>query len=181
MNILFIILAIVAALVVLVLLTAAFTKSDYSVERQVTINKPVAQVFGYVRYLKNMDKYNKWVMTDPMMRKDYRGEDGTEGFAYAWDSDNKQAGAGEQVITKIENGKQIDVQITFIRPFAAVADSYMITEPTIDNGTVVKWGFASKMPYPMNAMLMFMDMGEMLGKDLNISLQNLKQILEKQA
>jgi uncharacterized protein YndB with AHSA1/START domain len=179
MNFLFIILAIIAAIVVLLLLAAAFAKSDYAVEREITINKPVAQVFGYVRNLKNMDNYNKWVMVDPMMQKDYRGEDGTEGFAYAWDSDNK-GGRGEQVIKKIENGKRIDVQITFIKPFAAVSDSYMITEPTIDNGTTVKWGFASKMPYPMNAMLLFMDMGEMLGKDLAISLQNLKQIIEKQ-
>lgn len=179
MNILFIILAIIAALVALVLLAAAFTKGDYSVERQITINKPVAQVFGYVRYLKNMDNYNKWVMMDPTARKDYKGEDGTEGFAYAWDSDNK-GGQGEQVITKIDNGKQIDVQITFIRPMKAVSESYMITEPTIDNNTVVKWGFASKMPYPANAIMMFMDMGEMLGKDLNISLNNLKEIVEKQ-
>ncbi len=180
MNILFIILAIIAAIVVLLLLAAAFAKNDYAVEREITINKPVAQVFGYVRHLKNMDNYNKWVMVDPMMQKDYKGEDGTEGFAYAWDSNNKQAGAGEQVIKRIENGKQVDVQITFIRPFAAVADSYMITEPANDNGTTVKWGFSSKMPYPMNAMLLFIDMGEMLGKDLAISLQNLKQIIEKQ-
>nr|WP_294945525.1 SRPBCC family protein [uncultured Mucilaginibacter sp.] len=179
MNILFTVLAIIAALVLLVLLAAAFAKSDYTVERQITIDKPVAQVFGYLRYLKNMDNYNKWVMVDPMMRKDYRGEDGTEGFAYAWDSDNK-GGQGEQVIKKIENGKRIDVQITFVRPFAAVSNSYMITEPTTGNQTIVKWGFASKMPYPMNAMLLFMDMGEMLGKDLSISLQNLKQIVEKQ-
>ncbi|OOQ60542.1 SRPBCC family protein [Mucilaginibacter pedocola] len=179
MHVVFIILAIVAALVVLLLLAAAFTKSEYSVERQVTINKPVSQVFGYVRYLKNMDKYNKWVMVDPQMRKDYRGEDGTEGFAYAWDSDNK-AGQGEQVIKKIDNGNRVDVQITFIRPMKAVSDSYMETIPTIDNGTIVKWGFASKMPYPANAVMMFMDMGEMLGKDLEISLNNLKTILEKQ-
>ena len=179
MNILFIILAIIAAIVVLLLLAAAFAKSDYAVEREITISKPVTQVFGYVRNLKNMDNYNKWVMVDPMMQKDYRGEDGTEGFAYAWDSDNK-GGRGEQVIKKIENGKRIDIQITFIKPFAAVSDSYIITEPATDNGTTVKWGFASKMPYPMNAMLLFMDMGEMLGKDLAISLQNLKQIIEKQ-
>ncbi|TFF40137.1 SRPBCC family protein [Mucilaginibacter psychrotolerans] len=179
MIILFIILAIIAAIILIVLLAAAFTKSDYEVERQITINKPVSQVFGYVRYLKNMDNYNKWVMRDPMARKDYRGQDGTVGFAYAWDGD-KQAGQGEQLITKIEDARRIDVQIAFIRPFAAVSDSYMITEPTMDNTTVVKWGFASKMPYPMNAIMIFMDMGEMLGKDLNESLQNLKQIIEKQ-
>jgi hypothetical protein len=35
------------------------------------------------------------------------------------------------------------------------------------------------MPYPMNLMLLFMDMDGMLGKDLQQGLDNLKGVLEK--
>jgi hypothetical protein len=43
----------------------------------------------------------------------------------------------------------------------------------------VNWGFNGKMPYPMNLMLAFMNMDEMLGKDLQDGLNNLKIIFEK--
>jgi hypothetical protein len=35
------------------------------------------------------------------------------------------------------------------------------------------------MPYPMNIMLVFMNMDEILGKDLETGLNNLKGVLEK--
>jgi len=36
----------------------------------------------------------------------------------------------------------------------------MTTTATGDNATTVKWGFSSKMKYPMNIMLLFMNMEE---------------------
>ncbi len=55
----------------------------------------------------------------------------------------------------------------------------MITESSSENATKVKWGFSGRMDYPMNLMLLFMNMEEMLGKDLDKGLQNLKAVLEK--
>ncbi|RFZ82908.1 polyketide cyclase [Mucilaginibacter terrenus] len=178
MTIFLIILAVMAGVVILLLLTALLTRRDYAVERNITIYRPAAEVFEYVRHLKNMEDYNKWVMADPIAVKEYRGTDGSEGFVYAWNSKQKQAGAGEQLITKIVHGKRMDIQITFFRPFAGIANSYLETEAISPVQTSVRWGFASKMSYPMNAMLIFMNMGEILGKDLDLSLENLKLILE---
>jgi hypothetical protein len=48
-----------------------------------------------------------------------------------------------------------------------------------DSTTSVTWGFFGKMKYPMNASLLFLDMDQMLGKDLEGGLNNLKQILER--
>jgi len=56
---------------------------------------------------------------------------------------------------------------------------YFVTEALSANQTIVKWGFNGKMPYPMNVMMLFMNMDEMLGKDLQASLINLKSNLEK--
>jgi hypothetical protein len=56
----------------------------------------------------------------------------------------------------------------------------MITKALSQNTTQVKWGFQSKMAYPMNIMLLFMDMEDMIGSDLEIGLNNLKSKLEKQ-
>lgn len=47
------------------------------------------------------------------------------------------------------------------------------------NITIVKWSFEGSMSYPMNLMLLFVDMDAELGKDLKGGLDNLKAILEK--
>ena len=41
-------------------------------------------------------------------------------------------------------------------------------------------GLCQQMPFPMNAMMLIMNMEKMLGADMEISLNNLKQILEKE-
>ena len=87
------ILIVVVIIIAIPLIIALFIKKEYSIQREITINKPQQEVFNYVKYLKNQDNYSKWVMTDPAMKKDFRGTDGTVGFVYAWDSKNKNAGA----------------------------------------------------------------------------------------
>jgi hypothetical protein len=176
------IVAVILAIVVVVLITAIFTKKDYALVRQTTINKPNTEVFDYVKMLKNSDHFNKWTMADPNMKKTFTGKDGTLGFVYAWDSE--QAGKGEQEITGIapsDSAKEgrIDYEIRFIKPFEGKADTYIATVPLSPNQTKVEWAFSSKMAYPMNIMLLFMDMEDFLGKDLDVSLLNLKNQLEK--
>ncbi|MEP6596309.1 MAG: SRPBCC family protein [Ginsengibacter sp.] len=119
-------------------------------------------------------------MTDPNVKKDYKGTDGTVGFVYAWDSDNKKVGKGEQEIKKTTEGDRMDLEIRFIKPFEGKADSYITTESISENQTKVRWGFNSQMPYPMNIMRLFMNIEKMLGNDLEASLINLKNVLEKQ-
>lgn len=179
MKILKKILILLAVFIVLLLVLGLFTRKSYSVEREITINKPKQEVFDFVKFIKNQNTFNKWVLLDPKMRKDYRGTDGTVGFVYAWDSDNKDVGKGEQQITKIAEGERIDFEIRFEKPFASTAPAYMITESISQNQTKVKWGFSGTMAYPMNIMLLFVNIEDMLGKDLDTGLQNLKGILDK--
>ncbi|MDB5209066.1 MAG: Polyketide cyclase / dehydrase and lipid transport [Flavisolibacter sp.] len=177
MNILLIILSAIVGLIALLLLIALFVKKDYVIEREITIGKPKADVFNYIKHLKNQDHYSKWVMTDPNMNKTFTGTDGTEGFIYAWDSTNKAAGKGEQEIKNITEGERLDVEVRFEKPFAGIANTPMITEAIHANGTKLKWGMNGRSKYPMNLMNLFM--AKMLGKDLETSLTNLKIILEK--
>ena len=176
MKILKRILIFILVIIALPLIIALFVKKEYAVEREITINKPKPEVFNYVKHLKNQDQYSKWVMIDPGMKKDFRGTDGTVGFVYAWDGNN-DAGKGEQEIKKIADGERVDVEIRFIKPFEGVATAPIITETVSENQTKVKWGLKGKSNYPMNFMNLFMD--NMLGKDLETSLTNLKSVLEK--
>ncbi len=168
----------IVSIVLILLIVALFTKNDYAVEREVTINKPKQEVFDYIKYVKNQQNYSKWVMMDPNMKKEFKGTDGAVGFVYSWDSDLKDVGKGEQAIKGITEGEYIDMEIHFIKPFEGRANARMQTEALSENQTKVKWGFKSKMTYPMNIMLLFMNMDDMVGNDLQTGLNNLKTVLE---
>lgn len=174
-----VIVVIVLSILVLLLIIGMFVKKEYTVFREVIINKPKPVVFDYIRLLKNQNEYSVWATMDPAMKKEFRGTDGTRRFVSAWDSENKNVGKGEQEILKIAEGDRVDYEIRFIKPFESTSLASMSTLSVSENQTKVRWEFSGKMKYPMNLMLLFMNMEKMVGKDLDKGLQNLKIILEK--
>ena len=170
---------VLAGLIVLILITGLFVDGKYAVEREVTINKPKQAVYDYVKYLKNQSNFSVWAKIDPAMKTEFRGEDATVGFVSAWDSKNPDAGKGEQKITKMADGERIDYELHFIEPFESTDFAYLTTTAVNDSVTSVKWGFNGEMKYPMNLMMLTMDMEKMLAPDLQNGLDNLKALLEK--
>ena len=169
---------IVLGIIALFFIVAAFAPKDYSVVKSVEINQPKDVVFNYIKYLKNQDNFSKWANIDPDMKKTYRGTDGTVGFVSRWESEHEQVGIGEQEIMKIEEGKRVDYELRFEKPWESVSPAYMTVESTASGGTKVDWAFEGEMSYPSNIMLLFMNMEEMIGNDLQEGLDNLKEILE---
>jgi hypothetical protein len=110
---------------------------------------------------------------------DFRGTDATVGFVSAWDSPVKEAGKGEQEITKITEGQRIDYVIRFLKPMKSTDYAYIEFKSENDSVTNVTWAFYGNMKYPTNLTLLFIDMDSMLGKDLTGGLSNLKTLLEK--
>jgi len=176
MHILVKILVGIIAVIAILLIVAIFVKKDYAVERSLVINKPSQEVYDYVRFLRNQEQYSKWVMTDPNMKKTLTGTDGSVGFIYAWDGNDK-AGKGEQEITKLVDGASVATEVRFIKPFAGIAWANMLTTPKENGQTEVVWTMTGKNNYPVNLMNIFID--SMLGNDMDTSLKNLKTILEK--
>jgi hypothetical protein len=118
-------------------------------------------------------------MMDPNAKKEYKGTDGTLGFNASWESDNKNVGKGEQEISKLTEGEGIEYKLHFIKPMNAWANAAFALSAATENQTKVIWSFSSRMNYPMNLVLLFVDMDKMLGKDLELGLANLKNVLEK--
>ncbi|MCB0430463.1 MAG: SRPBCC family protein [Flavobacteriales bacterium] len=169
---------IAAAVIALALIIPAFTAKDFKVEREVTIQKPRSEVFDYVKLLKNQDHFSVWAQKDPNMKKGLTGTDGTVGCVSSWESDNKDVGKGEQEITAIQDGQRIDYELRFMEPYESKGNAYM-TFADDAGGTRVVWGFTGSMPWPLNGMMLCMDMDGALGKDLSQGLDNLKGILEQ--
>lgn len=163
--------------VALPFIAAIFIKKDYTCERSITINKPNQQVFDYVKHLQNMNNFSKWNMTDSAMAKTYSGTDGQVGFVYGWDSNIEDVGAGEQEIKSITEGKRIDCELRFKKPFVNTATCSFETAAIDSNQTKLTWNMSGNSHYPMNIMNLFMD--KMIGGAFDESLTTLKGILEK--
>ena len=175
MNILLIVLSIFVGIVLLVLLIAMISRKEYDIRREIIIDAPQQKVYDYLRHLKNQDNFNKWVMADPGMKREFHGIDGTAGFVYAWDG--KKGGAGEQEIKNLVQDEKIETEVRFIRPFKAIAYADYIIRPLSATQTAVVWTNRNRMQYPLNSMITVIE--KMLARDMDSSLATLKRILEK--
>ena len=176
MNILITILLVIAAIIVLFLIIALFTKKGYHIQREIIINAPLQKVFDYLKQIKNWDNFNERATADPSRKNEFKGTDGTVGFIYAW-SGNKKVGEGEKEIMSISEGKKIETEIRFVKPFTLTGYTTMSTESISGNQTKVTSSNASTLKYPLNFLLLVVEKG--ITKDMDISLSALKNILEK--
>lgn len=175
MNFLLSILLFLIVFIAFLLFLALVVRKPYFIQRDVIINKPLNEVFDYVKLMRNQEKYNKWVMQDPNVKIEYQGIDGTEGFMNSWEG-NKQAGKGEQEIKKIVENASIHFELRFEKPFKNVGQTAIQTSAITPSQTQVKYTMEGRNSYPMNLFNLFID--NLLGKDLSVSLTNLKKILE---
>jgi hypothetical protein len=116
-------------------------------------------------------------MKDPGKKTEVSGVDGTVGFIYSWDSKDKSVGAGSQEITSITEGKSITYKLAFERPMKNVAQSGFYLRDLGNEQTEVKWEFRGPTKFPMSLFKGFLQ--NMLGKDMDKSLVNLKNVLDK--
>lgn len=165
-------------MVIALLVVGLFTKKDYVISREITINKPKQQVFDYLKMLKNQNEFSKWAKMDPNMKKEFKGTDGTVGFISAWEG-NKDVGKGEQEITAIKEAEKIETEIRFIKPFESKAKGIMSVAAVDSASTKVAWSFDTHMNYPMNLFGLVFGMESSIGDDLQTGLNNLKNLLEK--
>ncbi|TGL38968.1 SRPBCC family protein [Leptospira perdikensis] len=170
----------IIGIIAIPLIVALFLPTQYQVERSIDISKPASDVFEYIRMLKNQDQYSVWAKKDPNMKKIYTGQDGTVGFISRWESSDKEVGTGEQEIKMINvDALEMQTELRFIEPMEATEKSYMKVSSLDQKKSKVIWGFEGSIPYPSNIICLFMDFQELIGKDFEEGLSNLKVVLEK--
>lgn len=163
----------ILGIIVLLLIVALFVPKTFHAEGTTIINKPNAEVFNYVKHIKNQENFGVWFKMDPNIKVTEEGTDGTVGYKYKWTSD--EVGNGSQVITGIEENQRVTIDL-FLMDSAEPAKSYFTTEAVDDNQTKVSWVVNGKTPYPFNLISLCYDMN----KDFEQGVQNLKEVLEAQ-
>ncbi len=175
MTFLYIILVIIVVFLILGLLAP----KNYEVNRSIIVNKPVSDVFNYLKYLKNQDDWSPWRKKDPNMKQTFTGTDGEAGFVSKWEGD-KIVGSGEQEIKRIVDNETIETELRFIKPWKSQSDAYLRVVGLESKQTNVTWGFKGKNKFPFSIFMLFMNMDKAVGKDFEEGLTNLKQHLENQ-
>jgi hypothetical protein len=168
---------ILAVIVAAFFFTALLVKKDFSLEKDIVINKTQKEVFDYLKLIRNQEKYSVWVMRDPKVNIIYTGTDGTVGFKSAWTSNDKNVGIGEQEIIKMTEGVSTEVEIRFKKPFEAINWAKTTVSAVNEQETRVQQLFYGRSKFPMNIMNLFMD--KLLGKDMLQNLMNMKKNLEE--
>lgn len=173
---------IVGIFLVLAVLTTIAPK-EFKLEREILINKPKAEVFGHLKFLKNHEQWNAWSKKDPSMKKEFKGTDGMVGFISAWESNHEEVGTAEQEIKEIVEGQKLDTEIRFKKPFEGRFNSYVTTESINEDQTKVVIGMSDTMQFPMTVISFIVNVclgnQKTIAKNMDDSLNNLKLLLEK--
>lgn len=177
MSIFLWILAIIALIFLILIIVAP---KDYTASRSIIIDRPIGEVFQYLKYVKNQDHWSPWKKKDPNMTQEYIGEDGEVGFTSKWKG-NKDVGEGEQEILSIVKNESIESQLRFFKPWKSQSIGTLLVAKVEENQTLVTWGFSGKTPIPFNIFMLFFNFDQSVGKDFEEGLAELKKILEQKA
>lgn len=174
----YILLYILIALIVIFVFLALIAPKKYHVSRHVEIEKPLAEVFKFLKHTKNQNDWSPWKKKDPEMTQEFIGTDGEVGFISKWEG-NKEVGSGEQEIKRIVKDEVIESELRFFKPWKSQSDAYLRVEYLGDERTKVIWGFSGKNKFPFSIFMLFFNMDKTVGKDFEEGLSVLKYILEK--
>ena len=100
-----------------------------------------------------------------------------KGAVYAWEGNGK-VGAGRMEITQSSPPSKVAIKLDFTKPFEAHNIAEFTLEPKGDS-TNVTWAMYGPNLYVSKLMSIFFSMDNMIGKDFETGLANLKTIAEK--
>lgn len=175
MTIVYTIIFILAGLIAVLLLVAAFLPGRYNVEKSAIISKPVSFVMDRVADLHYYAQWNPWQKTDPDCKTEINGTPKQPGHKYHWDG--KKVGEGSLTLRDIDN-KHVHFDLEFIKPWKAKASDNWLFEEWGNGETKVTWQNNGDLPYPM-ARLMGPFLHKTLNKQFDEGLKNLKELCEK--
>ena len=170
--------AIIAVLVLAAILIFAATRPDtLRVQRSTSIKAPAEKIFPLINDLQRWGAWSPYEKKDPAMKRSFSGPASGKGAVYEWDGD-RNVGKGRMEITDAAPPSKIVFKLDFIAPF----EGHNVAEFTIDGkggATNVTWAMYGPAPYVSKLMGIFFNMDNMIGRDFEAGLANLKAITEK--
>lgn len=169
-------LAILAGIVVVALaglLAFASTKPDeMRVQRQAQIKAPADRIFALINDFQRWRDWSPYEAKDPNMTRDLSGPAAGKGAVYAWNGNN-EVGQGRMEILASTAPEKITIQLNFLKPMENQGIAEFTLAPAGDV-TEVTWTMTMPAPLLSKVMSVFFDLDQMIGKDFEAGLANLK-------
>ncbi len=156
-----------------IFVTAFLLPKDFRLESSIEINRPIDEVFNYVRMLENGREWQVF-SAQRNLKEEISGQDGQVGSVLKWSAPNN---VGEQEITNIVRKERVDFELRFKEPMQGNNKGYYVVESMADSKTKVTWGMEGRTKFPFNIVCFFMR--KQVVQDFSDSLKELKIILEK--
>jgi uncharacterized protein YndB with AHSA1/START domain len=172
------IIAIVLAIAIAIVLILAATKPDtFSVQRATAVRAPPETIFSLINDFHRWGTWSPYENKDPAMKRSYSGADSGKGAVYGWEG-NKNVGSGRMEILDVSAPSKIVIKLDFFTPFEGHNTAEFTMLPQGD-ATSVTWLTHGPAPFMSKVMQVFINMDNMIGKDFEIGLANLKRLTEK--
>jgi uncharacterized protein YndB with AHSA1/START domain len=172
------IVAVILAIAIAAILVLAATKPNtLRVQRAIDIKAPAEKIFPLISDFHQWRSWSPYETKDPAMKRTYSGTDSGKGAAYAWDG-NKNVGSGRMEILETSAPQKIVIKLDFFTPFEGhnTAEFTMLPQ---GNGTHVTWVMYGPANFMSRLIQVFMNLDNMIGKDFEAGLANLKNLTEK--
>jgi hypothetical protein len=163
-------------IVAIVLAVAATRPDSFRVQRTLSIKAPPEKIAGQIEDFHAWSGWSPYEKLDPAMQRSYGGADSGKGAVYGWQGNGK-VGQGRMEILEASPQK-ITIQLDFIKPFEGHNTAEFTLQPQGDS-TEVTWAMYGPAPYFHKLIGLFLNMDQMIGKDFESGLQNLKAVAEK--
>jgi uncharacterized protein YndB with AHSA1/START domain len=172
------IIAVVLAIAIAILLILAATKPDtFTVRRATTVKAPPETIFPLINDFHQWGTWSPYETKDPAMKRTYSGTASGKGAVYAWQG-NKNVGSGRMEILDSSVPSKIVIKLDFFAPFEGHNTAEFTMLPQGD-GTHVTWVMHGPARFVTRLIQIFMNLDNMIGKDFEAGLANLKTITEK--
>ena len=175
MEILLAVVAVVVVLVVVVVALAAGKPDEMAIQRTAHLDAPPERVYDLVNDFHEWPKWSPWEELDPAMQRTHSGSQNGVGAVYEW-SGNKKVGQGRMEIIESTPCEEVIVDLHFLKPWEARNVTTFTLTP-VNGDTELRWRMTAKRPLMMKIMGLFMDLDNMVGKDFDKGLANLKRVV----
>lgn len=139
----------------------------FHVEESILIDKPVSEVYEFVKNDDYSRSWDPWLVCDPEAESKY------EGGTYHWKGE--YVGEGEMVLDKEEKNKSLEYNLEFRVPYKSKAKVWYEFKKK-KNGTEVSWYMDGSLPFFM--FWLKNTMKAMIGMDYQRGLRMLKDLVE---
>ncbi len=165
-------------LAILFLLIGLALPDKTHVEREISIDRPPAEVFSMLDSYRRFNTWSPWFARDPNAVYTYEGPTTGVGASMRWVSRKSDVGSGRQTIVDTVPGKRVVTKLEFEGQGDAIATFELTPQ---GQGTRVVWGFDAE--HGMNPVSRWFGLlfDRMIGPDYEQGLAKLKTTLETEA